>query len=164
MIKYTRYKLWLLLILFMTVACEQERLEPVLTTADGGGVLSKFIAYSIEPSDGSTEVSGRIVFWKDRLSRTLVQVSLYNTTPEMELPAMIVAGPMGEDGSVLTELYAISGESGELSDHKFFMISDTEYFDNIPSLDAHINIYHQDGIDILASGNLGLNTEPVELN
>ncbi len=165
MVNNIRYKIWLIALVFLTMACEQERLEPVLSAADGGGTLSKFFAYSIAPADGSSEeVNGRIVFWKDKLSRTLIQVSLHNTTADIDLPAMIIAGPIGDDGSVLTELYAISGESGELSDHKFFMISDTEYFDNIPSLDAHINIYDAEGSAILATGNLGLNTEPVELN
>lgn len=44
------------IILIFTLAlgitsCEQERLEPVLTTAEGGGTLNTFMAYTIESTD-----------------------------------------------------------------------------------------------------------------
>ena len=153
----------------MTLAffsCDQERLEPVMNVADGGGTLTSYLAYSIDSIPGQqTHIYGRIVFWEDNLGQTLVQVSLYNTIQDAVHPALLEEGVAGAGSTVLTELYDISGNTGELSVNKFFVIPDKEYFNGIPGMDMHINIYLGRGDDtIVAAGDLGLNADPVESN
>ncbi|MBC6998294.1 hypothetical protein [Cytophaga sp. FL35] len=147
-------------------SCEQERLEPVLTTAEGGGILNTYTAYTIESTDPTgSNVYGRIVFYKSTLDQTLVQVSLYNTIDEIMHPAIILGGAIGDETMALTELDAIDGSTGEFSSNKFFVITDESYYDAISSLDAHINIYLSSADDtIVATGNIGANAEPVDMN
>lgn len=159
------------IILIFTLAlgitsCEQERLEPVLTTAEGGGTLNTFMAYTIESTDPmGSNVYGRVVFYKTTLSQTLVQVSLYNTIDDIMHPAMILSGAVGDETTTMTELDNVDGSTGEFSSSKFFVITDESYYDSISDLDAHINIYLSSADNtIVASGNIGANAEPVESN
>ncbi|MBU2947067.1 hypothetical protein [Zobellia uliginosa] len=147
-------------------SCEQERLDPVLTTAEGGGTLSEYMAYTIASTDPSgSNVFGRIVFWKSTLNQTLVQVSLYNTVPGLEHPALVLEGMVGTETTTTLTLDNISGDSGEFEANKFFVIDDTEFYDAIPAMDAHVNIYLSETDDtIVASGDFGANANPVEMN
>ncbi|CAM3556858.1 hypothetical protein ZORO111903_19725 [Zobellia roscoffensis] len=159
------------IILIFTVAlgllsCEQERLEPVLTTAEGGGTLSTYLAYTIESTDPSgSNVYGRVVFYKTTLDQTLVQVSLYNTVEDLMHPALILDGAIGTETTTVTTLDTVDGSTGEFASSKFFVITDETYYDAIETMDAHINIYLSATDDtIVASSDLGLNAEPVESN
>lgn len=147
-------------------SCEQERLDPILTTAEGGGKLTTFTAYAIDSTDPEgTNVYGRIVFWKNTLNQTLVQVSLYNTVPGLLHPALIIDGTIDSGGATMLTLDNVSGETGELDTSKFFVITDTSYYDSITAMDSHINIYLSTTDDtVVATGNLGNNAEPVESN
>ncbi|MDO6519757.1 hypothetical protein [Zobellia uliginosa] len=166
MIKYIKNILAALVVTAGLFSCEQERLDPVLTTAQGGGTLNEYMAYTIASTDPSgSNVYGRIVFWKDNLERTLVQVSLYNTVPGLKHPALIIEGMVGSGTTTLVELDDVSGDSGELDANKFFIIADTDFYSSIPEMDAHINIYLSDTDDtIVATGDLGANADPVESN
>ncbi len=155
-----------LVALILIVSCEQERLEAELEVAPGGGTLTTFKAYTIESTDPEgSNVYGRIVFWKDNLSRTLVQVSLYNTVPDLLHPALILEGSNEMAGATLITLDTVSGDTGELDSSKFFIITETAFYDGLDSLNAHINIYLS-GTDntIVATGNLGANAAPVASN
>ena len=156
------------LILILTLsACDQERLEPVLTTADGGGKLTTYMAYSIG-AESETDVYGRVVFWKDGLNRTQVQVSVYNTEVDASYPVSIFMGTTDTPGTELVTLYDLIGKEsnglvfGELGESKFFTITDTSFYDGLPALDAHISIFSSDSI--VVSGDIGANAEPVETN
>jgi hypothetical protein len=158
------------IVLFLSVvtllSCEQERLDPILTTAEGGGTLNTYTAYTIEATDpAGSNVYGRIVFYKTSLDQTLVQVSLYNTVAGLMHPALIIDGPIGDETSTMLALDNVSGDSGEFATSKFFIISDTTFYDAIPAMDSHINIYLSTTEDtVVASGNLGVNADPVESN
>jgi len=156
----------ILITTFSLFSCEQERLDPVLTTADGGGLLTTYTAYTIDATDPlGSNVYGRIVFWKNTLDQTLVQISLYNTIAGLTHPALILDGMSGSDGETVLTLDNVSGDTGELESSKFFVITDTSYFDSISAMDGHINIYLSTTDDtIVATGNLGSNAEPVESN
>ncbi|SIS88780.1 hypothetical protein SAMN05421766_104645 [Zobellia uliginosa] len=166
MIKHIKNILVAMVVTAGLFSCEQERLGPVLTTADGGGTLNEYVAYDIESTDPTgSNVYGRIVFWKDNLDRTLVQVSLYNTIEGSTHPALIVSGAIGTETTTMLELDSVSGDSGELSASKFFVIADTSFYGSILEMDAHINIYLSDTDDtIVATGDLGANADPVESN
>ena len=59
----------------------------------------------------------------------------------------------------------VSGNSGEFATSKFFIISDTTFYDSISAMDSHINIYLSTTDDtIVATGGLGINANPVESN
>lgn len=163
-ITYISYSLFLLLIL---ASCDQERLEPVLTAADGGGKMTSFMAYTIG-TESDTDVYGRVVFWKDGLGRTQVQVSVYNTAIGVSYPVSLVNGSSAMAGGELMSLYDLIGKEanglvfGELGESKFYTITDTAFYDGLPALDAHISIY-SDG-SVIASGDIGANADPVEMN
>lgn len=147
-------------------SCDLERLESAQQVAEGGGTLDTFTAYSINPTDPmGSNVNGRIVFWRTDLDQTLVQISLYNTVPDFLHPALVLEGPAGSGGAIMITLDEVSGDTGELEENKFFLISDTGFYDGIPTMDSHINIYLS-GTDntIVATGDLGINAEPVETN
>ncbi len=166
MIKTIIKQIAFLLTLFVTFSCEQERLEPELGVAPGGGTLTTFVAYTIDSTDPEgSNVHGRIVFWQDNLSRTLVQVSLYNTITDLLHPALILAGDKETPGATLITLDNVSGDTGELNSNKFYIITDTAFYDGVDGLNAHINIYLSASDDtIVASGNIGANSEPVSSN
>lgn len=155
-------------------SCELERLESAQETAPGGGTLTEFKAYTIESTDPmGSNVNGRIVFWKTNLEQTLVQISLYNTIPGELHPALIFEGAVGTDVTTMMTLDSVDGDSGELSQSKFFIIPDTDFYDSIEEdvdagingLDAHINIYLNPTDDtIVATGNIGSNADPVASN
>ncbi|MEH6512510.1 MAG: hypothetical protein V7734_05355 [Maribacter arcticus] len=158
-----------IVILVVTIgffSCEQERLEPILTTADGGGKLTTYTAYTIDSTDpDGSNVYGRIVFWKSTLDQTLVQISLYNTVPGLLHPALIIDGAVGSGGTAMITLDNVSGETGELDTSKFYVITDTSFYDSISSMDSHIDIYLSTTDDTLvATGDLGSNADPVEYN
>ena len=156
----------LLFLVFFTASCEQEMPEAALEAAEGGGTLRNYTAYTIDAADPSgSNVYGRVVFWKGTLNRTLVQVSLYNTIEGQQHPALILEGASGVGTTTLLTLDTVSGDTGELNDNKFYVISDTSFYDGLLDLDAHINIYLSETDNtVVASGNIGANADPVESN
>lgn len=151
---------------FFVVSCEQERLESASEVAPGGGTLTEYIAYSIDATDpAGSNVNGRIVFWKGKLNQTLVQISLYNTIPDFQHPALILNGATGTASTTMLDLATVSGDTGELADSKFYQIADTAFYDSIATMDSHISIFLSEGDGtIVATGNLGANAEPVDSN
>lgn len=157
-------------ILFLAVvtflSCEQERLDPVLTTADGGGTLNTYTAYTIDSTDPEgSNVYGRIVFYQTTTEQTLVQIALYNTVDGLMHPALIIDGAAGMGTTTMMALDTVDGSDGEFSSSKFFVITDSAFYDSVTSLDAHVSISLSAADDtIIATGNLGVNAEPVETN
>ena len=165
--KHTSIKIIsLLFLVFFTASCEQEMPEAALEVAEGGGTLRYYTAYTIDAADPSgSNVYGRVVFWKGTLNRTLVQVSLYNTIEGQQHPALILEGASGVGTTTLLTLDSVSGDMGELNNNKFFVIGDNSFYDGLLDLDAHINIYLSETDNtVVASGNIGLNADPVESN
>lgn len=156
--------LTLLLIAFSS--CSLERLESAQEVAEGGGTIDTFTAYTIDSTDPmGSNVYGRIVFWKTELDQTLVQISLYNTIEDTLHPAVLIDGEVGVGTSVSMTLDDVDGTTGELADNKFFLISDTSYYDSIASLDAHVSIsLSSDDATVVAEGNIGANAMPVDSN
>lgn len=147
-------------------SCDQERLEPEYETAAGGGTLKTYMAYAIG-MESDTDIYGRVVFYEDALGRTLVQVSVYNTTVGEVYPTSLVSGMVGDDASELLSLYAVEGKEyngllfGEMGTNKFYTITDTAFYGSLSDLDAHINLY-LDG-SVVATGAIGANADPVEV-
>tara|TARA_R110000744_G_C19097505_1_gene533195 strand:+ start:124 stop:588 length:465 start_codon:yes stop_codon:yes gene_type:complete len=150
----------------LLISCEQERLDPVLTTAEGGGTLDNYIAYSVMSTDPmGSNVYGRIVFYETTLDQTLVQLSLYNTIDGEMHPALIVDGAADMGSTTIIALDDVSGSTGEFMTNKFFVITDTDFYDSIMTLDAHVSISLSPSDDtIVATGDLGINADPVETN
>ena len=145
-------------------SCEQERIEPILTTAPGGGNITAFKAYTIDSIPGISTVYGRVVFWEQPNGQTLVQAALHNTIDGIMHPAMLMSGTTASGGStVLTQLYDVNGATGEFATHKFYVIADTDFFDNLDTYDAHFSV-QLSSIDptIVATGDVGINATPVE--
>tara|TARA_R110002051_G_scaffold153510_4_gene225919 strand:- start:39455 stop:39955 length:501 start_codon:yes stop_codon:yes gene_type:complete len=163
---YIKSILLLTLVLGLLVSCEQERLDPVLTAAEGGGTLNSYIAYSVMPTDpAGSNVYGRIVFYETTLNQTLVQLSLYNTIDGEMHPALIVDGAADMASTTFITLDDVSGSTGEFMTNKFFVITDTDFYDSIMTLDAHVSISLSPTDDtIVATGDLGINANPVETN
>ena len=206
MIKTYIYKIGsLLAMLFIFNACDLERLESAQSTAEGGGTVETFMAYAIESVDPTTNVSGRVVFWKTDLEQTLVQISvdspefeaLYDATDPFEIlyPSSILSGAIGTedmalydllDIEVFSEQYGADSSQEDVDDYdrdgdieedlpllnffaefgesKFFVIDDTAFYDSLSELDAHVNIYDEDGTTIIAAGGIGANADPVDSN
>lgn len=148
------------IIFIALVSCEQDPVTPKLATAPGGGTLSNYKAYALDPAPGQGDVSGRVVFWKDNANNTLVQISLYNTSEDTGYPTGLYkgsadAGPVAE----LMPLYSIDGTTGEFGVSKFYVIGDKNFYNGIDALDAHIRILA--GSTLIASGNVGRNSKPV---
>jgi len=142
-------------------ACEQTSLEPALNTAPGGGTLNTYKAYELDSIPGTGGIYGRIVFWKDNVNRTLVQVSVYNTAEGTSYPAALYSGiAAGGSATSLLQLYAIDGTKGELSTNKFFIIDDKTFYNSLETYDAHLSIFS--GNTLVSSGDIGKNAEPVE--
>lgn len=156
----------LTIILIAFNSCDLERLESAQSVAEGGGTLDTFMAYTIESTDpAGSNVYGRIVFWKTDLDQTLVQISLYNTVADLLHPAILVEGMAGVGTSTMMTLDEVDGNTGELSTSKFFLIPETTYYDSISMLDAHVSIsLSATDNTIVATGNLGINAEPVDSN
>lgn len=153
-------------VLIALASCDLERLEPALEVADGGGTLETFTAYTINSTDPmGSNVYGRIVFWETDLDQTLVQISLYNTIDDTLHPALLVEGAAGVGTSTMLTLDEVNGSTGELSDSKFFLIADTAFYASITTMDAHVSIRLSPTDDtIVATGDLGINADPVETN
>ncbi len=160
-------------ILFLAIAmsflsCAQERLEPILTTADGGGTLTEYVAYTLASTDPmGSNVNGRIVFYKTAIDQTLVQISLYNTIVDIMHPALLLEGASGTSMTPMITLDNINGTTGEFSSSKFFVITDTAFYDSLEgetaSLDANVSIYLSAADNtIVASGGVGINAMPAE--
>ena len=164
--QYINNILLLTMIFGLLVSCEQERLDPVLTTAEGGGTLDNYIAYSVMSTDPmGSNVYGRIVFYETTLDQTLVQLSLYNTIDGEMHPALIVDGAADMGSTTIIALDDVSGSTGEFMTNKFFVITDTDFYDSIMTLDAHVSISLSPSDDtIVATGDLGINADPVETN
>ncbi len=182
------------LLLLVFSSCELERLESAQEVADGGGTLTNFKAYTLDATDPATNnVFGRIVFWETTLNQTLVQISLQSpefadlydiTTPsDVVYPSAIMADAVGVETTTSMSLYDVEfyasaytttdaeGEEttafnyyGEFGESKFFIIDDADFYGSIEDLDSHVNIYDADGTTILASGNIGVNADPVDSN
>ena len=154
-------------VVLMTLgSCDIERLGSAQEVAEGGGTLTTFTAYTIDSADpDGSNVNGRIVFWETDLDQTLVQISLYNTVPGLLHPALILEGAAESGGATMLTLDEVSGDTGELNTNKFFLISDTAFYDTVTSMDSHINIYlSETDATIVATGNLGSNAVPVDSN
>lgn len=164
--QYINNILLLTMIFGLLISCEQERLDPVLTTAEGGGTLDNYIAYSVMSTDPmGSNVYGRIVFYETTLDQTLVQLSLYNTIDGEMHPALIVDGAADMGSTTIIALDDVSGSTGEFMTNKFFVITDTDFYDSIMTLDAHVSISLSLSDDtIVATGDLGINADPVETN
>ena len=144
--------------MFLT-SCEQEDPVVELGTAPGGGTVSTYKAYSVS-SATEEDVYGRIVFYKDNSSFTLVQVSLYNTDTEADYATTLFNGTADmADPAVVTDLYSVDGSTGEFAPSKFFVIADKTFFDGLADLDAHLKIMA--GETLVSSGNVGKNAAPV---
>jgi hypothetical protein len=147
------------IILCGLTSCEQDKVEPELNTAPGGGTLSTFKAYTLSSTDDN-EIYGRIVFWKDNASNTLIQISLYNTAEGEIYPSGIFEGDAeAASEEEIKTLYTISGATGEFSPSKFFVISDKTFYDGLDEFDAYVQIFLDD--DVIAVGDVGMNADPV---
>lgn len=167
MIKTYISKISLLILSVITFgSCDIEPLQSAQEVAEGGGTLDTFTAYAIDSTDpAGSNVYGRIVFWKTDLDQTLVQISLYNTVADILHPAFLVEGAAGTGTSEILTLDEVDGSTGELSDNKFFLIPDTAFYDSITALDAHVSITLSPTDDtIVATGDLGVNADPVDSN
>jgi hypothetical protein len=148
-----------ILFLLLLTSCEQEEAVVEMNAAPGGGTVSTYKAYTLDPVTAD-DVKGRIVFYKDNSNFTLVQVSLYNTAADVEYESKLVSGDAELEGAeVLEELYNIDGTTGEFSPGKFFVISDKDFFDSLGELDAHLKIII--GETLVSVGNIGMNAIPV---
>lgn len=153
--------LGLCLIIPLITSCEQEELEPEMNAAPGGGTISTYKAYTIDATPGS-EVNGRIVFWQDNAGNTLIQLSLNNTDEGTSYPSAIFDGAAAEASTTKLEpLYDIDGATGSFTTSKFYIISDKEFFDSLDTYDAHVSVLLGD--DIVATGDVGVNAEPVAI-
>lgn len=157
---------FLIVVLITFNSCDLERLESAQSVADGGGTLDTYTAYTIASTDPmGSNVYGRIVFWKTDLDQTLVQISLYNTIDDIFHPAVLVDGAAGIGTTTMMTLDDVDGSTGELSTNKFLLIPDTSFYDSISGLDAHVSIaLSATDATIVASGDLGINAEPVDSN
>lgn len=156
----------LTLILITFGSCDLEPLQSAQEVAEGGGTLDTYTAYTIDSTDPSgSNVYGRIVFWKTDLDQTLVQISLYNSVEGLLHPAIIMEGAAGVGTTTTMILDEVDGSTGELSSNKFFLIDDTAFYDSIMTLDAHASIaLSPDDDTIVATGNIGVNADPVQMN
>jgi hypothetical protein len=167
MIKKYIEKISILTVLLMAFSsCSLERLESAQEVAEGGGTIDTFTAYTIDSTDPmGSNVYGRIVFWKTDLDQTLVQISLYNTIEDTLHPAVLIDGAVGVGTTVSMTLDDVDGTTGELADNKFYLISDTSFYDTITTLDAHVSIsLSTDDTTVVAEGNIGTNATPVDSN
>lgn len=167
MIKKYIKKLGVLVVVMLTFSsCDIERFEPALETAEGGGTLETYAAYTIDATGVSgTNVYGRIVFWKTELDQTLVQISLYNTVDGGAHPAVLIDGAVGVGTTTMMAIDDVDGTTGELSTSKLFLISDTTFYDSLGTLDAHVSVSLSSAdATVVAQGDLGLNADPVESN
>jgi len=161
----------LALVSIFIASCAEDRLEPELETADGGGTLTSYTAYAIDSIPGQgTNVYGRAVFWESPEFGTLLQISLYGIMEGNSHPAAVVAGSVAAPGAEIMSLYTIenTGEGyafGEFSTSKFYTISTAGFYEGLDSYDGNIQISLSSSDNtIVASGDIGLNATPVETN
>ena len=146
-------------VLVVLTSCEQEQYGPNLSVAPGGGTVSKYKSYTLSSTDAQN-IYGRIVFWKDNTGVTLVQMGLYNTTPELTYASGIFTGAIATGStSQLMPLYAVDGATGSFGTSKFYIISDKSFFDKLGTFDANVKVII--GTTTVASGDIGANAEPV---
>ncbi|MBT1706073.1 hypothetical protein [Chryseosolibacter indicus] len=162
-LKHIRFNIMMLLMvsmLFSIAACELEDVEPETNTASGGGTLTTYSAYSIDPATALDSVYGRVVFWEGNAGTTLVQISLYKTGKGIEYITGVYDGKAvtASDEKLMT-LYSIDGATGEFSTHKYYVISDPAFYSSLKELNGHIKIMV--GTKVVASGDVGANAEPV---
>jgi len=150
-----------LFLLVVLLSCEQATVTPELATAPGGGTLSVYKAYTLDAAPGQGNVYGRIVFWKDNANNTLVQISMYNTSKNTGYPTGLYKGSTAAgSGTELISLYSLDGATGEFGVSKFYVIGDKSFYKGLDALDAHVRIMA--GSTLIASGNVGSNSKPVE--
>ena len=156
----------ILLVLVAFSSCQLDRLESAQSAADGGGTIDTFTAYTIDSTDPKgSNVYGRIVFWKTELDQTLVQISLYNTIEDTLHPAILVDGLAGVGTTTIMTLDDVDGTTGELATSKFYLITDTTFYDSLAELDAHVSVSLSASDDtIVAIGDIGANADPVDSN
>jgi hypothetical protein len=143
----------------ISTSCEQEKFEPNLSVAPGGGTISTYKAYTLS-SKGGSEVYGRIVFWKDNAGNTLLQMGLYNTVATEVYSSAIFNGPdSGGSDTPILSLYAVDGATGAFAPSKFYVIADKEFYDQLDSYNASVKVMV--GSTAVASGDIGSNAEPV---
>jgi hypothetical protein len=164
MTKYIKTSILLVLTVALMMACNQEVLEVKTNTALGGGTLTKYTAYTIASTTPSN-VYGRVVFWKDSENKTLVQVSLYNTIKGQMHPVSLKGGTTDIPTEQILAFYDVSGDTGEFSTSKFYIIPDINFSSSLKDLSAHVTIYLSAADKtIVAAGNVGKNAVPVASN
>jgi hypothetical protein len=164
MTKYIKTSFLLALTTAFMMACDQEVLDVKTNTAIGGGTLTKYTAYTLASTTPSN-VYGRVVFWKDSESRTLVQVSLYNTVKGQMHPVSLMGGTSTSPTEKILAFYDVSGDTGEFGESKFYIIPDVNFNSSLKDLSAHINVYLSAADKtIVAAGNVGKNATPVASN
>lgn len=154
-------------LVIMMASCAQESLEAEFEIASGGGILTTYKSYAIDSVSGTgLEVYGRAVFWKGLEGNTYLQVSLYNVGSEAVYPSGIFSGEL-PGGSELMPLYDIvnTGESydfGEFSVSKYYTITTERFFDDLDGFNANIQIFIEESGAVIASGDIGMNADPLE--
>ena len=140
-------------------SCEQQKFEPNMSAAPGGGTITTFKSYTLTSATGAT-VYGRVVFYKYNSAVTLVEVGLYNTTTGTPYIASIYEGKADNSAAkTLKPLDAISGATGEFSTNKYYTISEAGFYDKLSAYNANVKI--MSGTSLVASGNIGSNATPV---
>ncbi|MEM6831347.1 MAG: hypothetical protein AAGA66_16870 [Bacteroidota bacterium] len=158
-----------MIILMISYSCEQESFEPILTTEDAAGTLINFKAYEINDLTGQPDSAyGRVVFWLGLDGNTLVQLSLYNVPEDVTFQTDMLSGTVATPGAEIMGMYDVTntGEGydfGEFSTSKYFVITDLSFYSALAELNAHVGIMNEVGI-MIAGGDIGLNSDPVEEN
>lgn len=141
------------------VSCEQTNYQPNMSAAPGGGTVTTYKAYTLTSAD-STNIYGRVVFYKYSSSVTMVQMGLYNGKDGNTYESSIFPGKVGDvSATPLKKLDIVSGETGEFATSKFFMINEAGFYDKLDTYNANVAVMA--GTAIVASGNIGANAAPV---
>lgn len=149
----------LLSLLTLFSACEQQNYEPNATVAPGGGTLSTYKAYTLSAADKAT-VYGRVVFYKQSPTVTLVQMGLYNTASGTSYSAAIYPGALpASSATALKPLDAVSGATGEFATNKYYVINEAGFYEKLNTYNASVKIMA--GSTPVATGNIGANATPV---
>ena len=147
------------MIALIAASCEQEKYDPNLTVAPGGGTVTTFKAYTLG-STTADNVYGRIVFYKYSASVTLVQMGLYNTSASSTYTAKIFSGTaIAGSTTTLENLDGVDGATGAFATYKYFTINKPGFFDQLSSYNANVKVMLN--ATTVASGDIGGNADPV---